>query len=140
MVEVVYASETRSRQAECRRRSGVRLQWEYAISSRPGRRRGRRRLALVLRRVNVVTLRLFLFLRWWPDACGKHHLFNRCDRTRRRLEVAESVSAGNRQRRPSKFVARVPDVDPCALGREELHGTRKVLVCRRVHGGFAVIV
>ena len=69
-----------------------------------------------------------------------HDLLDRGDRHRRRLEVAEPVSARDRQRRPSELVLPVPDVDPRALGREELHRERQVLVGRAVHRRFVVFV
>ncbi len=64
--------------------------------------------------------------------CGNRHS--------RGLEVAESVAARDRQRRPSILVLSVPDVDLRALVGEKFDRSRKILVGGAVHGGFAVCV
>src|SRR5687768_18548756 len=89
--------------------------------------RSARRLALILWGINVVSLRIIFLLGWRDDTCREHHLLDRRDRHRRRLEVAEPVAERDRQRRPSELVASVPDLDLRALLREELEGSGKIL-------------
>ena len=78
-------------------------------------------------RVNVEALGLLFFLGRRPDAGGEHDPLDRGDGHRRRLEVAEPVSARDRQRRPPKLVLPVPDVDPAPLSARNFTASGRFL-------------
>src|SRR4051794_25543622 len=65
--------------------------------------------------------------------CGCHHSMECVDGYEGRLEVAESVAFRDGQRGPAVLVFAIPDFGVGAVGCQEFHGGREVLVSRSVH-------
>ena len=64
----------------------------------------------------------------------------RGDRVGRRLEISETISLRDSQRRPPEPVFLIPHFDVRALGREAQNRSRRIPIRRAVHCRLAVII